>query len=98
MIYQFIEVNPFSLVLEICPLLSLILGLAFAVMRMHRIVAPILAFLLPLLFTTVDWRTFEANLDAWILWGVIYALIAYITGWVISFIRMKREAKAANHI
>ncbi|MEK3914238.1 DUF2651 family protein [Paenibacillus sp. FSL H7-0331] len=90
MIYRFIDVNPFQLVFVICPLISIILGIVFAIMQQNKVIAPIIACLLPLLFTTVDLSTFKANLEAWFLWGVIYALIAYISGWVIYWIKMKR--------
>ncbi|WCN37020.1 hypothetical protein [Aneurinibacillus uraniidurans] len=83
MIYHFIEVNPFFFVLIICPVLSLVLGAAFALLRLDKKIALLLAFLLPLLSTTVNWATFKANIDAWLLWGSIYMIFAYVSGWVI---------------
>ncbi|MDF2570351.1 MAG: hypothetical protein K0R55_1955 [Sporomusa sp.] len=84
MLYYYIDVNPFLLAMGIMPAVAAILGLFIMTISKRIYLAPALSFLLPLLFITTNMRTFIANIDAWIFWGIIYGLIAYGTGILIQ--------------
>ncbi|WP_379320358.1 hypothetical protein [Paenibacillus puldeungensis] len=84
--------DPFQMVFLFCPLLAVVIGAVSAFLRRGKIIAPIIAFLFPLLYITTDWNTFKMNWDAWLLWGVLYAVIAFLTDRGISRIR-KRNRK-----
>lgn len=93
MIYRFMELDPLLLIFVICPLLSILLGGVLSWLDLDKKIAPITAFLFPLLYITSDWAAFKANLGAWILYGALYSLIAYVAGWVMSLIKGKRHHK-----
>ncbi|MDQ0087171.1 hypothetical protein J2T12_000565 [Paenibacillus anaericanus] len=82
MIYHFISPDPFQLVFIFCPIIAIILGIVFAQLRWKQVIAPLAGFLLPLLYITTDWNSFKVNLEAWFLWGILYAIIAYVAGWI----------------
>jgi len=82
MIYNWCNPNPFVLVIVICPLISLLMGAFLALFRCRKWLAPALAFLLPLLYITSDLATFQANVDAWLMWGIMYAFLAHGMGWL----------------
>lgn len=83
MIYNWFNPNPFILVVVVCPLVSLLTGAVLALFRCRKWMAPALAFLLPLLYITSDLVTFWANVDAWLMWGIVYAVLAYGMGWLV---------------
>ncbi|GIM44460.1 hypothetical protein DNHGIG_00090 [Collibacillus ludicampi] len=92
MIYLVFDyVNPFILTLVFCPLISVLLGAWFAMMRKKKLIALVVSFVLPLLYITSDWNTFIANLGAWLLWGTLYALVAYLAHKAVSIIRGKSK-------
>ncbi|WP_371363752.1 hypothetical protein SRRS_46380 [Sporomusa rhizae] len=80
MLYNYIDVNPFMLVMGIMPAVSAIVGILVMIISKRIYLAPAIAFFLPLLFITTNRETFLANIDAWFLWGAIYGLIAYFVG------------------
>ncbi|UHA74415.1 hypothetical protein [Paenibacillus sp. 481] len=83
-IYHFMNPNPFVLVIILCPFVSVVFGFILALLRTKAWIAPAISFLLPLIYVTTDWKAFSANIDAWMFWGIIYALIAYIAGHLVS--------------
>lgn len=79
MIYLFFsDLNPLAVCLLICPLISIIVGYFSARFHLNLLVPIVVAFLLPLLFITIDLATFKANLDAWLLYGILYVFISYV--------------------
>lgn len=91
LLYYYIDVNPFLLAMGIMPAIAAILGLFIMAISKRIYVAPIISFFLPLLFITTSVKTFLANIDAWILWGVIYGLIAYSAGILIQRNQIMRK-------
>lgn len=89
MLYHYIDLNPFSLVMVIMPVVAAILGIFVMTISKRIYLAPALSFLLPLLFITTNIKTFIANIGAWIFLGITYGLIAYATGLLVR--RMKRR-------
>ena len=72
----FERLNPLVLVLVICPLLAVFFGTAAVWLRKKWFWGAIPAFLLPLLFIASDFETLQANWAAWILYGLMYVLLA----------------------
>lgn len=89
MIYHLMNPDPFLMVFLFCPLLAVIIGAASAFLCKSRYIAPVIAFLLPLLYITTNWSTFIGNWGAWLLWGSMYAAIAYFTKQGLSRIRKR---------
>lgn len=78
MIYWIFEhVNPFLLVLVICPFLAFAIGMACSLLKKGIVYGICAAFLLPLLFIASDAKTIKGNIDAWILYGLFYVCITY---------------------
>ena len=94
MLYYYIDINPFLLAMGIMPAVAAILGLFVMTISNRIYLAPTISFLLPLLFITTNVKTFIANIDAWIFWGIIYGLIASGTGILIQ--RMRNWKKSCK--
>jgi hypothetical protein len=75
--------NPLFLVFVLCPMLAVIMGGCWYVLKVSkwytRAIALGVSFLLPLLYITSDWATFTANLDAWLMYGLGYSLVTWAT-------------------
>lgn len=78
MLYLIFEkLSPFVPIFIICPLLSIMVALLCHWFRIKVMFGVCIALLLTLLFIANKISTLKANLDAWVLYGVIYALITY---------------------
>lgn len=79
MILWFVDIeNPLILVLLVCPILSIINGFICARFKINWYVCMIISFCLPLLFIANDINTFKVNIDAWLMYGIIYVLISLV--------------------
>mgnify|MGYP001042582386 CR=1 FL=1 len=78
MIYWFFQqLNPLVPTLLICPLIAIIIGVICSFFHPRILLAIGIALVLPLLFITTNIATFKSNLDAWAMYGIMYALITY---------------------
>ncbi|MDQ0494586.1 hypothetical protein [Paenibacillus sp. 1-18] len=78
MIYWFFhQLNPLVPTLLICPLIAIIIGIICSFLHFRILLGVGIAIVLPLLFITTNIDTFKSNLDAWAMYGIIYALITY---------------------
>lgn len=73
----FDKLNPLVPVFIVCPLLSIMIALLCRWLRIKVIFGVFIAFLLPLLFIFNNLTTLKGNIDAWAIYGVIYALITF---------------------
>lgn len=79
MLYLFAEnLNPFALALIYIPIFALFIGMICSYFVNNKYLGSVISFFLPLLFTTPNWDTFIANIDACVLWGCLYAFIAFL--------------------
>lgn len=79
MIYWlFPRLNPLLPTLLLCPILAILIGVCFASFKGKIYLGLILAFLLPLIFIATNLETIAVNIDAWILYGFIYAIITFV--------------------
>lgn len=77
--YLLVEnLDPFALVLVYMPICAFIIGMVSPFVFNKKYIGSLLSFFLPLLYTTTNWETFAANIDAWVLWGSLYALVAFL--------------------
>ncbi|AJQ26661.1 hypothetical protein [Pelosinus fermentans] len=88
MLYRYIDMNPFLLTMGIMPAIAVFLGISAIVLK-KKYIAIVISFLLPLVFLTTNRETFIANLDAWLLWGVLYGAITYGTEKLLAYVRNK---------
>ncbi len=78
MIYLFFnQLNPLVPTLLICPLIAIIIGVICSFFHSRVLLAIGIALVLPLLFIATSIATFKSNLDAWAMYGIMYALITY---------------------
>lgn len=76
--WLFPDLNPFLPSLLFCPMLAILIGVWFAFCTGNIYLPLSLALLLPLTFIATDWATVQANIDAWIVYGFIYAVITFV--------------------
>ncbi len=78
MIYWlFPELNPLLPIFVFCPILSTLIGTGYAVFKRKVYMGMFVAFLLPLLYILTDLASLKVNLDAWLMYGIIYVLITF---------------------
>ncbi|WP_334077609.1 hypothetical protein [Paenibacillus sanfengchensis] len=78
MIYWlFPGLNPLLPSLLFCPILAILIGACSA--RFHGKVywGLVIALLLPLIFIAADLKTLKVNIDAWMIYGIVYAMITF---------------------
>ncbi|AJE50311.1 hypothetical protein ACFQ5D_23345 [Paenibacillus farraposensis] len=79
MIYWlFPKLNPLLPTFLLCPILAILIGVCFAYFKGNIYLGLILALLLPLIFIATNLETIAVNIDAWILYGFIYAIITFV--------------------
>lgn len=74
----FPNLNPLVPSFVICPLMAVLIGLLCARFRVNIFAGAFATLLLPLLFIANNRKTLLGNGDAWLLYGIIYALLAFI--------------------
>lgn len=88
LIYHFFpSLSPALIALVICPLAAWLMGMGAAWCHWRRGTL-LIVFLLPLIFITSDLETFLVNLDAWLLYGLLYVGLAYV-GYKLAAARVK---------
>lgn len=75
--WLFPGLNPLLPSVLICPILAILIGACSARFRGVIYLGLIIALLLPLIFIAADLQTIKVNMDAWIIYGIVYALITF---------------------
>ncbi|GIP24317.1 hypothetical protein J22TS3_45920 [Paenibacillus sp. J22TS3] len=79
MIYLWLSgLNPLIPTFIVSPLIAIVIGLLLARFGGKIYAGLGIALLLPLLFIASDLTTLKANLDAWALYGIVYAVLTYV--------------------
>ncbi|MNS64760.1 hypothetical protein D3C72_978990 [compost metagenome] len=78
MIYLWLyDLNPLVPSFIVCPILAILIGLLFTRFKRTVYIGLIISFFLPLLFIASNLNTLKANIDSWVLYGMVYALITF---------------------
>lgn len=75
--WLFPGLNPLLPSFLICPILAILIGACSARFRGIIYLGLIIVLLLPLIFIATDFQTLKVNVDAWVIYGMVYALITF---------------------
>ncbi|CAM3504910.1 hypothetical protein SABR111722_13350 [Saccharibacillus brassicae] len=74
--WAFPDLNPLLPTFLIGPLLAILLGAVCRRIGLNAVWPISLSLLLPVLFIFTNLETLKANIDAWLVYGIVYAILS----------------------